>query len=112
MSITFNKFLLISLLFLPLFLSAAGPTVLSAEQEALLLTLPPDQRDSVKSKIGQAQEEQEEIEEIFEERRLLIERPELKDLESQGIIDIIAIKRLNFGSLFMEGYNQIIWKLK
>tara|TARA_B100001250_G_scaffold231277_1_gene198505 strand:+ start:2045 stop:3850 length:1806 start_codon:yes stop_codon:yes gene_type:complete len=83
MFIKFNKFLLISLLFFPLFVSAAGPTVLTDEQEALLLTLPPDQRDSVKSKIGQVEEGKDEVEEIFEERRLLIERPELKDLESQ-----------------------------
>jgi len=36
----------------------------------------------------------------------------LKALENEGRIDIIAVKRLNFGSLFMEGYNQIIWKLR
>jgi len=34
----------------------------------------------------------------------------LRELEDQKRIKIIKIRRLYFGSLFMEGYNQIIWK--
>jgi hypothetical protein len=36
--------------------------------------------------------------------------PRLKDLEINNKIEIIKIKRLDFGSLFMEGYTCIIWK--
>jgi len=34
----------------------------------------------------------------------------LKNLEEKGEIEILAIKRLYFGSFFMEGYNHIAWK--
>ena len=83
MSKKFQKLLLVFLLIFPFILNGAPPTTLTDEQEALLLTLPPDQRESVKSKIGQVNEGTEELESIFEERRLLIERPELQDLESK-----------------------------
>jgi hypothetical protein len=36
----------------------------------------------------------------------------LEKLEEKGLIEIIKIKRLYFGSYFMEGYNHIAWKLK
>lgn len=36
--------------------------------------------------------------------------PYLKKLESEKIIEILEIKRLFFGSLFMEGYNCMIWR--
>ena len=36
--------------------------------------------------------------------------PKLQELEKENKIEIIKTKRLNFGSLFMEGYNLIIWK--
>jgi len=36
--------------------------------------------------------------------------PYLKKLELNGKIKIIKVKRLFFGSLFMEGYNLVIWK--
>ena len=36
--------------------------------------------------------------------------PYLQSLEIDGKIIIIKIKRLFFGSLFMEGYNLVIWK--
>lgn len=35
----------------------------------------------------------------------------LKEYESEGKINIIQIKRLNFGSLYMEGYNLIVWEI-
>jgi len=35
--------------------------------------------------------------------------PYLKTLESEKIVKILKVKRLYFGSLFMEGYNLIIW---
>ncbi len=83
MRIKFKKLLSVSFLILPFILNGAAPTDLTDEQEALLLTLPPDQRESVKSKIGVVNEGTEELESIFEERRLLIERPELQELESR-----------------------------
>lgn len=36
----------------------------------------------------------------------------LKELEIQGIIEILKIKRLYFGSMNMEGYNLFVWKRK
>lgn len=36
--------------------------------------------------------------------------PRLRQLESEGKIEIIKVKRLNFGSLFMEGFTNIIWR--
>ena len=36
--------------------------------------------------------------------------PALQKLEAEGKIEIIKIKRLNFGSLFMEGFTNIIWR--
>ncbi len=34
----------------------------------------------------------------------------LKDLEKRGYIQILKVRRLFFGSLFMEGYNLFVWK--
>ena len=36
--------------------------------------------------------------------------PKLLELEKEGKIEIIKLKRLNFGSLLMEGYTCIVWK--
>ena len=36
--------------------------------------------------------------------------PKLRELESENKIKILKTKRLNFGSLFMEGFTYIIWK--
>ena len=36
--------------------------------------------------------------------------PRIKELEKQNKVDILKIKRLNFGSLFMEGFTCIIWR--
>ena len=36
--------------------------------------------------------------------------PRLQELEKGGKIEIVKVKRLFFGSLFMEGYNLIIWR--
>jgi len=36
--------------------------------------------------------------------------PLLKRLEAQGKIELIKVKRLFFGSLYMEGYNTFVWK--
>ena len=36
--------------------------------------------------------------------------PRLKELETQGNIKIEKVKRLYFGSLFMEGYSYIVWR--
>ena len=34
----------------------------------------------------------------------------LKKLEAEGKIEILKVKRLNFGSMFFEGYTSIIWR--
>lgn len=34
----------------------------------------------------------------------------LRELEGRGLIDILKVKRLYFGSLYMEGYSCLIWK--
>lgn len=63
-----------------MFLSVPSWAELSPEQEALLETLPPDQRDALKIKMEDAQRLKEDIDEAFEgEDPLLIERPELDD---------------------------------
>lgn len=36
--------------------------------------------------------------------------PFLQDLHQQGVIELMKVKRLNFGSLFMEGYTYMAWK--
>ncbi len=36
--------------------------------------------------------------------------PRLQELEKEGKTKILKVKRLFFGSLFMEGYNLIIWR--
>lgn len=36
----------------------------------------------------------------------------LKELEEQGKIEILKVKRLFFGSLYMEGFSYIVWKPK
>ena len=36
--------------------------------------------------------------------------PRLQQLESEGKAEILKIKRLNFGSLFMEGFTCIVWR--
>jgi hypothetical protein len=36
--------------------------------------------------------------------------PLLKRLEEQGKIELIKVKRLYFGSLYMEGYNTFVWR--
>jgi hypothetical protein len=38
--------------------------------------------------------------------------PRLIELEKQGKVDIIKVKRLYFGSLYQEGYMCIIWQVK
>ena len=36
--------------------------------------------------------------------------PSLRELEAQGKIEILKVKRLFMGSLFMEGYTYMVWK--
>ncbi len=36
--------------------------------------------------------------------------PRIKQLEAQGKAKILGMKRLHFGSLFMEGYTYIVWQ--
>jgi len=52
-------------------------SAISDSQKQLLEGLPPDQRNSIELKMQQANNMQQEIEELFEEEALLIERPDL-----------------------------------
>ena len=36
--------------------------------------------------------------------------PRLRQLQDEGKIELIKVKRLFFGSLFMEGYTLMVWK--
>ena len=36
--------------------------------------------------------------------------PRLRELEKQGKVEILKVKRLNFGSLFMEGFTYMVWR--
>lgn len=83
---TLNKhyLLLITVLLTGYFIQAAE---ISDEQQALLDSLPADQRDGILSKIKRAQGLQEEIEEAFEETESLVERPELEELEEDEICE-------------------------
>ena len=36
--------------------------------------------------------------------------PHLKELEKAGKVEILKVKRLYFGSLYMEGYNCMVWR--
>ena len=38
--------------------------------------------------------------------------PRLKQLEKDGIVEILKVKRTFFGSLYMEGYTLIVWRPK
>lgn len=48
----------------------------------------------------------------FHRKRGYTERllPRIRQLEEEGRAKILGVKRLNFGSLFMEGYTYIIWQ--
>ena len=48
----------------------------------------------------------------FHRKRGYTERllPRIQQLEIEGKAKIIGVKRLNFGSLFLEGYTYIIWQ--
>jgi protein involved in polysaccharide export with SLBB domain len=54
---------------------------ISESQKALLLDLPPDQRDAIEEKIKKTQEIQISIDEAFEQQNTLIKRPELKSVD-------------------------------
>lgn len=36
--------------------------------------------------------------------------PKLQRMHDEGKVELMKVKRLNFGSLFMEGYNLIVWR--
>ena len=63
------------LLFLPIGLMF-GNINLSSDQEQLLKNIPPDQRDSIIEKMNRSQQLEEELNEVFTEENVLIERSE------------------------------------
>ena len=56
-----------------------GFTALSDQQELLLESLPPDQRESVLKKMDLMEKAQSELDDIFEDPNTLIRRPELDE---------------------------------
>ncbi len=71
---TINLLALILLIF-----STISWAEISQSEKELLENLPPDQRDAIQSKMEDAKKIQKEIDEVFEEKSNLIERPELKE---------------------------------
>ena len=71
------------ILFLTIFLFSIHSAEISESQMKLLENLPPDQRDSLMSKMETQAELEEEIDSSIQEEMLLIERPDLTraDLE-------------------------------
>ncbi len=65
-----------------LFISLNIFAVVTDEQQALLDQLPPDQRESVMTKMETANKLEKNLEEVFEEQSSLITRPEYSDLEN------------------------------
>lgn len=48
----------------------------------------------------------------FHRKRGYTERllPRIQSLEAEGKVKLLAVKRLNFGSLFLEGYTYFVWQ--
>lgn len=82
-NILFVLVILNSLLFSNLYAAEGGAPEISQSQQALLETLPPDQRESILVKMRQASEIESELKETFEEVNTLIERPEKKILNAE-----------------------------
>jgi hypothetical protein len=38
--------------------------------------------------------------------------PRLRELAERGALELVKVKRFNFGSLMMEGYSLMVWKPK
>lgn len=70
--IKFTKFLFIISLLFPLGLSSND---LDEQQSMLLESLPPDQREAIRAKMTQGNKIESDLEEIFEDKSTLIERP-------------------------------------
>ena len=68
------------LFFSNLFVAAQSNVKIDERQNALLETLPPDQRESIMKKMRQANELQSDLEEAFEEGSIITERPDKKIL--------------------------------
>ena len=70
-------------LLITLFFSNIVISEISDTQKALLEELAPDQRESVQKKMEQADGLEQEIDELFEKKNTLIERPELESLSEE-----------------------------
>ena len=66
---------------------------ISDSQKALLDTLPPDQRESIASKIRQANELESDLEETFEEATNIVDRPEKKILTEEEEKEYLLMSR-------------------
>ena len=79
-NILFVLAVLSALFFSNLFVAAQSNMEISEKQNALLETLPPDQRESIMIKMRRASELQSDLEEAFEEGSNITERPDKKIL--------------------------------
>ena len=77
-NILFVLAVLNALFFSNLFVAAQSNVEIDERQNALLETLPPDQRESILIKMRQTSELQSELEETFEEASNITERPDKK----------------------------------
>ena len=85
-----------------LFISLNIFAVLTDEQQALLDQLPPDQRESVMTKMETANKLEKNLEEVFEEQSNLITRPEYADLENLRREDSVQCMDCIFGYDFFQ----------
>ena len=79
-NILFVLAVLSALFFSNLFVAAQSNVEIDERQNALLETLPPDQRESIMKKMRQASKLQSDLEEAFEEGSIITERPDKKIL--------------------------------
>ena len=82
---------------------AAQSNVESDRQNALLETLPPDQRESILIKMRQASELESDLEETFEEASTFSERPDKKILTAKEEAEYLKESRD-----WIYGYEQVI----
>ena len=82
-NILFVLVILNGLFFSNLYVAAQSYGGISEAQNALLETLPPDQRKSILGKMRQANELQSELTETFEDATTITERPDKKILTAQ-----------------------------
>ena len=98
------KLVLTVTLFFP-FTVTSEPT---EEQKMLLESLPPDQREAIRSKMEQGNKIEKDLEEVFEEGRNLTERPEnLDDIKSDCEVCIYGYDIFRFSPTTFAPFDQV-----